>query len=157
MFSIVLQIFGGACVGFLGAEAGRIAFNGVTKSLTRPELNTALRYRALLLGGIIAGGPTMMVTLGAAGEFSRTFGIVCLGASLVLTLLYAVGWLHFVTTYGQKPVESGELVFLVAMLPFAFLYVCGILWITLGTVLVLGAAGYGGLYFYRARVRARAR
>ena len=157
MFLIVLQMIGGVCIGFLGAEAGRTAFNGFTKLLTRPELTTAVRYRALLLGGIIGGGPIMMFALRDAGQFSRTFGVICLGASLVLTLLYAVCWLHLVTTYGQKPVEAGELVFMVAMLPFAFLYVCGILWITLGTVLVLGVAGCGGLYVYRVRVRARAR
>ena len=140
----------------MGAEAGRIVFNGYTKSLARPELTTAVRYRAFVLGGMIGGGPTMIVALQDTGRFSHTLGSVCLTASFVLTLLHAAGWLYLVTTYGQKPVEAGELVFLIAMLPFAFLYVCGILWLTLGTVL-LGAAGYGGLYFYRTRVRARAR
>ncbi len=140
----------------MGAEAGRTAFNGFTKPVQRRELTTAVRYRALVLGAIIGGGPIMTFALQDTGQFSRTFGIICLGTSLVLTLLYAVGWLHLVTTYGQKPVEVGELVAMVAMLPFAFLYVCGILWITLGTALVLGA-GYGGLHYYRARVEARAR
>ncbi len=149
-------MIGGACVGFLGAEAGRFAFNGFTRPAQRRELTTAVRYRALVLGAMIGGGPVMTFALQDNGQFSRMFGNICLGASLALTLLYAVGWLYLVTTYGQKPVEAGELVFLVAMLPFALLYVCGILWITLGTVF-LGLAAYGGLYFYRARIRARAR
>ncbi len=149
-------MIGGVCVGFVGAEAGRIVFNAFTKSLTRRELTTAVRYRAILLGGMIGGGPTMIVALQDTGRFSHTLGSVCLTASFVLTLLHAVGWLYLVTTHGQKPIEAGELVFVIAILPFAFLYVCGILWLTLGTVL-LGAAGYGGLYFYRTRVRARAR
>lgn len=157
MLPIVLQMFGGACLGLLGAELGRIAFNGATKTLARPELTTALRYRSLIFGGLVGGGPLMMFAIHDPEPFSRAFGVGCLVSSSVLSLSLAVAWLHLVTTHGQKNVEAGELILILAILPFAFLYVCGILWITLGTVLVLGVLGYGGLHFYRSRVRARPR
>ena len=85
MFLIILQMIGGSCVGFMGAEAGRTAFNGFTKPVQRRELTTAVRYRALVLGAIIGGGPIMTFALQDTGQFSRTFGMICLGASLVLT------------------------------------------------------------------------
>jgi len=157
VFWIGLQFVAAACIGFLAAEAGRVVYQSSTNTSTRHELIVAIRYRALVLGGIIGGGPVMMTSLGAGGAFSAIFSIACLGASLAVTLVCTVAWLHLVTNHGQRDIESGEIVLSLAILPFALLYVCGFLWITLGVLLVIASSGCCCLYLYRARIRTRAR
>ena len=156
MFWIILQFVGAAFLGILAAEGGRAAYRRYTNTPARRELTIAVRYRAPLLAAIIGGVPVMMSAFGNDGEFSRTLSIVWFAVSFAMTLPYTAVWLHLATTWGSEQIESGELVLLLAVLPFAFLYVCGILWITLGILLVLAAVGAGGLYFYQARHRSGA-
>ncbi len=154
MFWIGLQFVAAACIGYLAAEAGRVVHQNSTNVTTRRELALAVRYRALVLSCIIGGGPVMVTAL-SSGGISGTLSILCLGASLAVSLLGTIGWLHLVMNYGQRDIETGEIVLVLVILPFAFLYVCGILWITLGILFVVAAAG-GGLYLYRTRMRTRA-
>lgn len=157
MFWVGLQFVAAACVGFLATEAGRVIHQSSTNTTARRrELILALRYRGVVLGAILGGGPVMMSWL-SSEAFSLMFCIACLGASLAVTLVGSVAWLHLVRNHGQRDIESVETALVLAILPLAFLYVCGLLWITIGVVLVVAAGVCGGLYYYRARIRARAR
>ena len=154
MFWIALQFVAATSIGFLASEAGRTVYQNSSHSTTRRELMLAVRYRAMVLAAIIGGGPVMVTGL-SSGGFSAALSILCLGAGLAVALLGTVGWLHLVTNHGQRDIESGEIILVLAVLPIALLYVCGILWITLGILLVVAAAGCGGLLVYRARMRTR--
>jgi hypothetical protein len=156
LLTLLLMIGMGVGVGFLGGLMARnLCARSTSSSLEqRPKLSSGARHRSLSIGGLAAGGLALTAVLAGPGLVDRQFAFLGLAASFVLAGLYVMLWLKLVATFGQGPVEAGELSLLLSLLLLGVLYLCGILLITLvvlGACVVLGGTMLSGVYIYRFR------